>query len=157
MSDKAARMRGAEFHAPGPYFGPTQRSFSSPFSFSFARGGAMNTANLQLEGLYMAVASLVELLKEKGILDAAEVDVALARAERAAYDGKETDLSPANLEAIGFPIRLLRLANSASPAGHPLPFQELTRRVGEARDRRSTLSEEEILKLATILEHERDA
>jgi hypothetical protein len=118
----------------------------------------MNTANLQLEGLYMAVASLVELLKQKGILDAAEVDTALARAERAAYDGKETDLSPANLEAIGFPIRLLRLANSASPAGHPLlPFQELTRRVGEARDRRNTLSEQENLALASSLEHERDA
>ena len=117
----------------------------------------MNTANLQLEGLYMAVASLVELLKEKGLIEAAEVDVALAHAERSALEGKDNDLSPANLEAIGFPIRLLRLANSTSFAGHPLPFQELTRRVGEARDRRAALSEEEILKLATILEHERDA
>lgn len=115
----------------------------------------MNTANLQLEGLYMAVAALVEIMKQKELATAEEIDVALARAERSAYEGK--DLSPANLEAIGFPIRLLRLANSTSFAGHPLPFNELARRVGEAKDQRTALSEEEILKLATILEHERDA
>jgi hypothetical protein len=117
----------------------------------------MNTANLQLEGLYLAIAALVETLKQKGLLDAGEVDVALARAEQAAVEGKERDLSAANLEAISFPIRLLRLANSTSFAGHPLPFAELTRRVGEAKDTRNPLSEEEMLKLATILEHERDA
>lgn len=117
----------------------------------------MNTANLQLEGLYMAFASLVELLKEKGLVSAGEVDVALARAERSAFEGKENDLSASNFEAIGFPIRLLRLANTTSFEGHPLPFPELTRRVGESLDRRAPLSEEEVLKLATILEHERDA
>lgn len=117
----------------------------------------MNTANLQLEGLYMAIAALVELLKEKGLADQQEIDAALARAERAAFDGKDNDLSSSNLEAIGFPIRLLRLSNSTAFDGHPLPFNELTRRVGEAKDRRAALSEDEILKLATILEHERDA
>jgi hypothetical protein len=117
----------------------------------------MNTANLQLEGLYMAVASLIELLKEKGLADQGEVDAALARAERATFQGKENDLSASNLEAIGFPIRLLRLANSTSFDGRSLPFNELTRRIGESKDRRAALSEDEILKLATILEHERDA
>ena len=116
----------------------------------------MNTANLQLEGLYMAVAVLIEALKEKGLLSASEIDVALARAERSAFEGKD-ELTNANIEAIGFPIRLLRLANTTSFAGHPLPFSELARRIGEAKDRRAALSEEEILKLATILEHERDA
>jgi hypothetical protein len=116
----------------------------------------MNTANLQLEGLYMAVAALVEALKQKGTLNANEVDVALARAERSAAEGRD-DLPPANLEAICFPIRLLRLANTTSFAGHPLPFKELTRRVGEAKDKRSALSEDEVLKMASILEHERDA
>lgn len=115
----------------------------------------MNTANLQLEGLYMAVAGLIELLKQKGIVDASEIDVTLARAERAAFDGKE--LSPANIEAVGFPLRVLRIANSLSAAGKPLSFQELARRVGETKDQRTALSEEEILTLATILEHERDA
>lgn len=117
----------------------------------------MNTANLQLEGLYMAIASLIELLKEKGLAEPNEIDAALARAERAAFEGKDNDLSASNLEAIGFPIRLLRLANSTSTAGASLPFSTLTRRIGEAKDRRNALSEEEILKLATILEHESDA
>jgi hypothetical protein len=117
----------------------------------------MNTANLQLEGLYMAVASLVELMKDKGLASTEEIDIALARAERSAYDGKAEEMSPANLSAISFPIRLLRLANSTAAAGASLPFPELARRVGEARDRRVALSEEEVLKLATILEHERDA
>ena len=117
----------------------------------------MNTANLQLEGLYMAIAALTEALKQKGLLSAGEVDVALSRAERSAIEGLERDLSAANVEAISFPIRLLRLANSTSFAGHPLPFSELTRRVGEAKDVRVPLSEEEMLKLATVLERERDA
>jgi hypothetical protein len=117
----------------------------------------MNTANLQLEGLYMAVASLVELLKHKGVIDAGEVDAALARAEGSVYEGKENDLSASNLVAIGFPIRLLRLANSTSFTGHTLPFNELTRRIGEAKDKRAVLSEEELLSLATVLEQERDA
>ena len=116
----------------------------------------MNTANLQLEGLCMAVAELVEMLKEKGVVDTAGVDAALARAERAVYEGKE-ELPPANMEAVGFPIRLLRLANATSDAGQPLSFSQLARRIGEAKDRRPALNEDELLKLATILEHERDA
>ncbi len=117
----------------------------------------MNTANLQLEGLYMAIASLIEVLKKKGVVDHKEVDAALARAEQAAFQGKDNELSPANLEAISFPIRLLRLANSTSQDGRTLAFHDLTRRIGAAKDQRNPLSEEELLKLATILEHERDA
>ena len=116
----------------------------------------MNTANLQLEGLYMALAALVEALKDRGALSADDVDTALARAERSVFEGKE-ELPPANMEAVGFPIRLLRLANSTSLAGRTLAFGELTRRVAEAKDHRGALSEEEVLKLATILEQERDA
>ncbi len=117
----------------------------------------MNTANLQLEGLYMAVAALTEVLKQKGLLDTGEVDDALARAERSAVVSAERGLSPANVEAITFPIRLLRIANATSSAGHPLPFSELTRRVGETKDARNVLTEAESLTLATVLEHERDA
>jgi hypothetical protein len=117
----------------------------------------MNTANLQLEGLCMAVASLIEVIKEKRIATADEIDAALARTERSAAEGKAEEMSAANRSAIRFPIRLLRLANATSFEGHPLPFQELTRRIGGAKEQHATLSEEEILKLATILEHERDA
>ncbi len=116
----------------------------------------MNTANLQLAGLCMAVAALTELIKEKGMAAADEIDVALARAEQAALSGKE-ELPPANIEAVSFPIRLLRLANRTSFTGHPLPFNELARRLGQAKDERTVLSEDEILKLASILERERDA
>jgi hypothetical protein len=117
----------------------------------------MNTANLQLEGLCIALAALVELIKQKSGTTQHEIEIALARAEQASIEGKQDDLSPANIEAITFPIRLLRLANSTSFNGHPLPFKELARRVGEAKDQRAMLSEEEILQLATVLEHERDA
>jgi hypothetical protein len=115
----------------------------------------MNTANLQLEGLCMAIAALVELLKNKGLVSAEEVDKAFEGAERTAAEGK--DLSAANLGAIGFPVRLLRLANSTAFAGHPLPFQELARRVGEAKDRPNPLTEDELLAMATGIELERDA
>lgn len=115
----------------------------------------MNTANLQLEGLCMAIAGLVELLKDKGVVSSAEIDKAFERAERTAVERK--DVSAANLEAIAFPVRLLRLANSTSFAGHPLPFQELARRIGEAKDRRAPLSEDELLEMATVIELERDA
>jgi hypothetical protein len=116
----------------------------------------MNTANLQLEGLYMAVAALTELIKDKGLASTDEVDVVLARAEQAALAGKEA-LSPANAEAVSFPIRLLRLANRTSFTGQPLPFSELARQVGQAKGQKTVLSEDEIFKLASTLEHERDA
>lgn len=118
----------------------------------------MNTANLQLEGLYMAFAGIVELGKQKGLFSADEIDAALSRAETAAAAAdRRSDLPPANLEAIRFPIRLLRLANRMSSAGRLLPFADLTRRVGEAKDARATLSEDEALRLAASLEQQRDA
>jgi hypothetical protein len=116
----------------------------------------MNTANLQLEGLYMAFAALVELGKEKGLFSTDEVDAALARAETSASEDRQ-DLPPANLEAIRFPIRLLRLANRSSIGGNSIAFSRLARRVGEAKDAQPALSEGEMLKLATILERESDA
>jgi hypothetical protein len=116
----------------------------------------MNTANLQLEGLCIAIAALTELLKDKGLISADEVDLVLQRAENSAVEGKASDLSPANLEAITFPVRLLRLANRTSVAGQTLPFHELARRIGEMKDRRA-LTEEELLRMATGIEHERDA
>ena len=41
----------------------------------------MNTANLQLEGLYVAVASILSALREKGLLTEQEIERALAGAE----------------------------------------------------------------------------
>ena len=96
----------------------------------------MNTANLQLQGLLLAVASINSALVRKGVLDIDEIDVALRKAE-ASLTGEERlfeDMSPANRDAIVFPIRLLQLANhSQGEAGVP-GFSELARMVGQTKE-----------------------
>lgn len=95
----------------------------------------MNTANLQLEGLYLAIAAITGVLREKGILSTEEIDAALASAEvKATFDPERPrELSPSNVDAICFPLRLLRLANQASAEGRQLSFTELAMRVGETK------------------------
>ena len=95
----------------------------------------MNTANLQLEGLYAAVAALTSALREKGLLSAEEIDQALGRAEAglAQHHGNAARLSASNLDAIAFPLRYLRLANQAAERGSELPFHDLARLVGETK------------------------
>ena len=96
----------------------------------------MNTANLQLEGLLMAIASINKALVSKGILTTDEIEKALATSEQLVVgdDRAVEDLSPANRDAIAFPIRLLRLANSAE-ADESSSFSQLARLVGETKDR----------------------
>lgn len=96
----------------------------------------MNTANLQLEGLVMAIASLTQALVAKGALTGEEVDTALARAEQTALgdDRVTEDLSAANRDAVVFPIRLLRMANNAPAEAIPA-FAELTKMVGMTKER----------------------
>lgn len=76
----------------------------------------MNTANLQIEGLLMAIAGLNQMLVAKGVVSTEEIDISLARSEQTVLgdDRVAEDLSPANRDAIAFPIRLLRLANNMS-------------------------------------------
>lgn len=95
----------------------------------------MNTANLQLEGLLMAVAALNQALVAKGVLATAEVDRALAICEQTALGDERLaeDLSPANRDAVLFPIRLLRLANNMAGDTAVPPFAELARAVGETK------------------------
>lgn len=95
----------------------------------------MNVANLQIEGLVMALAALNRTLVGKGVLSAEEIDAALARAE-AAMTGEERmqdDLPPSNRDAICFPIRLLRLANRSSDEAGTEAFSELARMVGQTK------------------------
>jgi hypothetical protein len=94
----------------------------------------MNTANLQLEGLYLAIAAINGALVKRGLLTAAEIDAALN--EASAVAGRDThDVSSANRDAVTFPIRFLQRANDAAD-GDTLPtFSELARRVGEAPHR----------------------
>ena len=95
----------------------------------------MNTANLQLEGLLLAMAELNRALIRNGVLSVEEVDAALHLAEASATSDERMtqDLSPANRDAVCFPIRLLRLANSKNPAQGELSFSDLAREIGESK------------------------
>lgn len=95
----------------------------------------MNTANLQLEGLLMAIAGLNQMLVTKGVVTVEEIDKCLARSEQTVLgeDRVVEDLSPANRDAIAFPVRLLRLANNMSDSAGTPSFGELARMVGETK------------------------
>jgi len=68
----------------------------------------MNTANLQMEGLLLALGSLMRALKAKGLLSDAEIQDMLREATtRAAGETRPEGLSPANINAVMFPIRFL--------------------------------------------------
>ena len=97
----------------------------------------MNTANLQLEGLLMAVASINNALVTSGALSVEDIDRALALTEQTALgdDRLVEDMSPPNRDAIVFPIRLLRLANRMAGRTQAPAFAELTRMVGKTKGR----------------------
>ena len=95
----------------------------------------MNQANLQLEGLLMAVAALNRMLVEKGLATAHEIETALRRAEsRITSDDRfqDEDIALANRDAMCFPIRLLRLANGDEDCA-AASFGELARQVGRTK------------------------
>ncbi len=95
----------------------------------------MNTANLQIEGLLVAVSALMEALRARGALTAAEIDGALAEAEAALLADPERppELSHAHVEAICFPVRYLRLANRTAGQGRVESFTDLAARVGREK------------------------
>jgi len=95
----------------------------------------MNTANLQLEGLYLAIAAMHETLINKGIVTRAEVDDAMRSAERTAMNDHRSieNLRPAERDALAFPARLLRMANATVAEGAALSFSALARRVGSVK------------------------
>jgi hypothetical protein len=94
----------------------------------------MNTANLQLEGLYLCIAALNDTLVNKGILSREEVHHALQIAEQTAIgDYNVEDMNPANRDAVAFPARLLQLANNGAADGQIQPFSELAKLVGQTK------------------------
>lgn len=96
----------------------------------------MNVANLQLEGLMMAVASINNLLVHKGLLSVDDIDIALRKSE-ANFTGDDRsyeDMPPANRDAICFPIRLLQIANNSQGESDILPFSELAKMVGQTKE-----------------------
>jgi hypothetical protein len=97
----------------------------------------MNTANLQLEGLYLAIAAVNEALIAKGVLSREEITHALRTAEQSVVgdDRAVEDLRPAERDAVAFPCRLLIEALATTTAGEPLSFTVLARRVGASKER----------------------
>jgi hypothetical protein len=95
----------------------------------------MNTANLQLEGLLLALSAVVGVLRRKGIVSDAELDAALSEAESAAMkdDARPEGISAANVEAVLFPIRYLRAASKGLPEEAVLPFSRIATKVGQAK------------------------
>ncbi|WP_427024769.1 hypothetical protein ACP4J4_02035 [Aureimonas ureilytica] len=94
----------------------------------------MNTANLQLEGLYVALSALMTALRQSGAVSEADLDAALADAEDSVTaDRGRADLNPAHLDAIAFPIRYLCLPNKLGAEGSYPGFAELTERVGREK------------------------
>ena len=96
----------------------------------------MNTANLQLEGLYLVIASLNNALVRKGLLTREEIDLALRRAEETAIgdDRVTEDIRSSNRDAIAFPARFLQLANRTASADEISTFSELARMVGSTKE-----------------------
>lgn len=95
----------------------------------------MNTANLQLEGLYIVVAALNEALVKKGVLSREEVDHVLQVAEQTAIgDYNVEEMSTSNRDAVAFPARLLQLANNGAASGEIQPFSELAKLVGQTKE-----------------------
>ena len=96
----------------------------------------MNVANLQLEGMMMALASINNLLVHKGLLSIDDVDTALRKAQASVRGDERTyeDMSPANRDAICFPLRLLQIANSAQGEADIPSFSELAKMVGQTKE-----------------------
>lgn len=94
----------------------------------------MNTANLQLTGLYSALVALLKLMREKNLVGQEEVDAALDAAERQTVDDtrRAPELSDSNVDAICFPIRYLRAANDLLESGQ-ISFIELTSHVARTK------------------------
>jgi hypothetical protein len=95
----------------------------------------MNTANLQLEGLYLVVAALNNALVAKGILSREEIGHALKLAEQTALgDDGADEMSSSNRNAVAFPARLLMLANNGAGDNEIQSFSELAKLVGETKE-----------------------
>ena len=96
----------------------------------------MHVANLQLEGLLMAIASVNNVLVRKGMLSVQEIDEALAKVETGlmADEHVTEDMSASNRDAVCFPIRFLKLANlglDAALAADPHLAKGLNVRAGK--------------------------
>jgi hypothetical protein len=98
----------------------------------------MNTANLQLEGVYAVLAAFLAAVREKGLMDGGELDRLLAGVETSLASDvrRPIEVRDANVDAICFPARLLRQALKADSDGRPFSFARLASEVGQAKGER---------------------
>ncbi len=96
----------------------------------------MNTANLQLEGLYAVVAAVLVALDKKQVFAGKELEDLLEKVEtQLRLDPQRSpEMRDSNIDAICFPARFLRQALAAAAEGVDMSFSELTSRVGKAKD-----------------------
>jgi len=94
----------------------------------------MNVANLQIEGLCLAIAALNRVLIDKNLMSRTEIEGALQSAEVAARSDDRfiENLNPAHRDAVCFPIRIPQVANGCDSAVPPT-FSELAKSVGETK------------------------
>lgn len=95
----------------------------------------MNTANLQLEGLLVAISAVLQSLRQKALLTREDIDATLEAAERdvAADQERPEELSSANVDAVLFPIRFLRAANERGENEAIPSFSDMASRVGQSK------------------------
>jgi hypothetical protein len=96
----------------------------------------MNIANLQIQGLVMAVAHINQALVKRGILSIDDVDSALAKTEASltAEERVFEDMDPAQRDALCFPVRLLKRANLGQSEDFIQSFSELTKEIGRSKE-----------------------
>ena len=86
----------------------------------------MNTANLQLEGVYAVLVALLLALRDKAVLSDAEIDLMLTEVERDITDAKRpAEIRTANVEAMCFPVRFLKHALRSSSQGQRPSFAQV--------------------------------
>lgn len=91
----------------------------------------MNTANPQLEGLYLAIAAMNRLMVEKQLLTHEEIRETLREVEDMVLEEPQPQTLPdSHRKAVAFPIRLLILADEAAEKGAEVSVDDLARHVG---------------------------
>jgi uncharacterized protein HemY len=95
----------------------------------------MNTANLQLEGVYAVLAALLGAIRDKKLFSDEEINRLLENVEigLASDCARPAELRGANIDAICFPARFLRQALQDSADGREYSFARVASRVGQTK------------------------
>jgi hypothetical protein len=95
----------------------------------------MNTANLQLEGVYAVLAALLHALRDKAVMSDAEIDHLLTEVERdiASDAARPAEVRSSNIDAMCFPVRFLRTSLRASAEGRRPSFAQVAAQIKQLR------------------------